>query len=348
MIRLLCLIFLIIVSYLGFSIINEYDTNIHIEVLNYNIDISSFFALSIMLVVCIIISLFIKLLSFIINTPNLISQRIKTSKTEHNIKQLINAYSFILSGNKSEARALISRIKNELPTELTAHIYLLLSELETEAEQKSYNLKHLLDFPGYKHFATKALAEYFFKYQYYQQSLEYIKQTPNLKNDIEAQKILITIYAKLQNWEECENSINNLESLKPELLKELEPEIANLYFVAAKTMLENGEDDRAAYYLKQSLTYQTNFIEAIDLLCSLNINSGKGKLNKPFIENAFAISPSFELCELYARSTNLKAKETYQELASLVDSRKHLGVFMAFAAYLGLDDEIKALKESIE
>lgn len=348
MIRLLSLIFLIVIAYFCFSIINEYDTDIHIEMLNYNIEVSSFFAVTIMLVACIIISLFLKIFAFIISTPELISKRIKESKTEHNIRKLLDAYSFALSDNKEEAHKIVSQIKNELPPEMLVHTYVIASKVELETEQRSYHLKHLLDFHEYKHFATKELAKHFFKYQYYPQSLEYIKQTPNLKNDIEAQKILVTIYSKLKDFEECEKAINNIEALKPELLQELAPEIANLYFVAAKTMLENGQDDKASYYLKEALLYQANLIEAIDLLCSLNINAGKGKLNKTFIENAFTISPSFELCELYIRSTKLGPKAIYQELASLVDSRKNIGVFIALAAYLGLDDEIKALKESIE
>lgn len=348
MIRLFFLTFLTVILYLGFSIVNEYDTNIHIEFLNYFIDISSFFLLSCAIITYIILSILLKLLALILSAPKLIATHVKTSKQKHNIDLLLEAYSLILSDNKETAKKITSRIKNELPPEFAMHSHIIFSATEHEPEQQAYHLKHLLDFAEYKTFAAKELAKYFFKYQYYQQALEYIKQIPNLKGDIEAQITLIEIYSKLQNWEECEESINNIQSLNSNSLKQISPEkIANVYFIAAKDVLENGNDDKAIHYLQQSLIYKTDFLEAVELLCALNINTGNSKLNKPFIENAFSISPSFELCELYARSTELNAKSLYQELASLVDARTHIGIFMAFAAYLDLKDEIAILKHQL-
>ncbi len=349
MIRLFFLTFFVIALYLGFSVVNEYDTNIHIELLSYSIDISSFFLLAGAIVAYIIISLLVKILSLILGAPKLIATRIKTAQQKHNINLLLQAYSLALSDNKESAKKITSRIKNELPAEFAMHSHIIFSTTETEPEQQAYHLKHLLDFNEYKVFAAKTLAQYFFKYQYYQQALEYLKQIPNLKSDIDAQITLIEVYSKLQNWEECENSINNLQSLNAGSLKQISPEkIANVYFMAAKDVLESGNDNKAIHYLQQSLIHKADFLNAIELLCALNLNAGKGKLNKLFIENAFAISPSFELCELYARSTKLDAKNLYQELASLVNTRTHIGIFMAFAAYLGLDDEIKILKTSID
>ena len=82
------------------------------------------------------------------------------------------------------------------------------------------------------------------------------------------------------------------------------------------------------------------------MLCKINLTSGKGGVNLDILENAFSQAPSFAIFEMYHQSSNSNASDTYQKLDSLVDSRKYRDVFFAIAAYLDLQDEIKALRIS--
>ncbi len=346
MIKFFLLLFTTIVLYLFFSIVGEYDSDVHIEFLNYVISIRGFFLVITIFLSYIIFAIIIKILSFIINAPRIITKLVTTSKIKQNQKKLTECYAMITCGNYKRAYELINKIKKELPPEFHLDIHLILSVTENDDEARIYNLKYLLDFSEYKNFASYELAKYFFKHQYYQQSLEYAQNLTDADKDIEILNLLTDLYIKMNNWPSFEDSIVKMKYIDESALGLASSKIADGYFLAAKDSLGSDDNSRARYYLEEALSHQPYLLEAIELLCYLNNNEGKTNLNKKIIETAFSLNPSFDLFLIYIKS-DVPSKKIYSYLASLVDPKNHLGVFLAIASYLGLKEEIEDLKSSI-
>ncbi|MBP7190099.1 MAG: hypothetical protein KA998_02495, partial [Rickettsiaceae bacterium] len=253
----------------------------------------------------------------------------------------------LVSGNTKLASDLVNKIKADLPSDLDLHSHVVLSLADQDDEQRIYHLKYLLDHAEYKNFASRALASYYFKYQYYQQCVEYAKHHSNMRNDSEILEMLVECYAKLGHWDEFDDVVSKFISCVATPNKHMVGTISEGYFRAAQAVLESENNERAVSYLELALLHKPDMLEAVELLCHLNINDGRAAVNKDFIENAFAISPSLELCILYQKSTKFTNGQIYSQLSSLIDHRKNVTVFLTIASYLSLKDEVRELKELI-
>lgn len=347
MIKFLLFIFTTIILYLFFGIVTEYDADVHISFLNYMVSIRGFFLVICLFTSYLIFTIIVKFLSFICNAPSIISKFIKSSKSKQNKKKLIECYSMLVSGNYKGSYELINKIRNDLPLELYIDSYLILSLTENDDDKRISHLKHLLDFSEYKDFACYELARYFFQHQYWRQSLEYAENITNSSKDIDTLELLINLYIKLEDWVNFEDAVVTLSDLKPDYLANISAKISSGYFMAAKNSLGNDDNSQAIFYLEQALIYNPSSLEAIELLCYLNNNNGKTKLNDKVIESAFTLSPSFDLFLIYQKSSSLSPKQIYSYLASLADPKNHLSVFLSIAAYLRLGNEVDELKASI-
>lgn len=344
MIRLLMLTVFVAILYLSFSFVSSYDTNVHLQFLDYSITISSFFLIAIIIVGSIVIAFVSKILALILNAPSIISGKIKTSKMQHITKQIIEGYALGASGNRDEACRLINRIRHDVPIEFATHSHLILSAADPNPEQRTHHLRYLLDHGEYKAFAAKELARYFMQHKYYQQALDYVEQALNLRdNDPELLQIAFVIYGEMLMWDEFEEVAVKLRKLDPELSDATNRDIAHHYFNASKDVLAGGEDNKAIHYLEKALTHRIDLIEAASLLCELLINKGNMQKSRQFLSNAFMAAPCFELFELYAKASTVSDKEIYNELSLLADPKEHIGLFIAIATYLGLDLRAKSL-----
>lgn len=349
MIRLLILTTVIVLLYLGFSAVSTYDTSVHITFWDYAIEVRSFFLIAVVVISSIFVASIARFIVFILNSPNIISRHIKTSKLQHNIKELLEAYSLTLCDDHVKAQRLVTKIQNELPPEFVIHTHMILSQTNASPEQRAYHLRYLLEAGVCKAFAAKRLAEYFLKHKYYQQGFEYAQKALGVcDDDPEFVQVMVDLYANLLMWDKFELAISKLQKIDIQIFNNSSGKIAQHYFSAAKDALAKGADADAIHYLEKVLTYKVDLLEAVDLLCILNINSGNAHNNKRFLEDAFAAKPSFEIFALYYKSVSLKAEEIYSNLASLTDPEYHNGLFIAIAAYLGLDDRVKLLKTSVE
>jgi len=348
MIRLLLLTIFIILLYLGFTIVSAYDTTVHLQFLRYNVTISSFFLIAAVIIGSVIIALISKLFIILLNAPSLISSRIKTSKMQHNIRQILDSYSHAMAKDYDGARNIINRIKNDLPHEFDVHPHMILSKVDLNPEQRTYHLRYLLDSTEYKAFAAKELARYFLGHKYHQQALEYAEQAEHMRsNDPELLALLLELYAAMIMWDQFEEAVARLQILDHQLFEQMQPQISDLYFAGAKAALAEGSDDDAIYYLEEALLHKPDSAEAASLLCPLLINRGQNGRSIEFLEAAFAATPSFELFELYAKSSTANNKEIYAKLGNIADPRNNVGLFIAIATYLGLTSEAKELVEHL-
>lgn len=349
MIRLLIFIISIILLYLGFSIISKYDVPTHIILGNYDIVTNAFFFGTIILVAYIVLFTIIKFITLIYKIPCFIAGRIKTSKSEQSIKDLIDAYSCSLSGEKSKAHRIATKLKSILPQDLAMHSHIILSATDNDMEQRAYHMRYLLEMDVHSLFNAKTLAKYFLKHQYYKQGLEYINKALDIQpKDPESLEIVVDLYGHLMMWDKFRDSLSTLEKYTPQFSEALRNKLAHHYFSAAKDALANGMDDKAVEYIESALIHKVDFIEAVNLLCELNTASGHSNRNVHILESAFAASPSFELFQLYTYSVNLGDIEIYDNLANLADPIKHLGLFIAISSCLDLQENLNMLRDKMK
>ena len=80
-------------------------------------------------------------------------------------------------------------------------------------------------------------------------------------------------------------------------------------------------------------------------MVSLNVNLGRGSSNLEILRSAFATNPSFDVAEMYIKSSNFTSLKIYESLADIVDPKNHQALFLAIAAYLGLPEKITFIRE---
>ena len=346
MIRLLLFILTISLLYIGFSLVGVYDATVHISFLQYSITTSTFFLIVSLAIGYITLSIIIRIVALILNAPRLISGRMKNAKFQSVVKDLLDCYSDVLSQDVRSAYKAASALKNELPQDLAKHAYLILSVTDNDSEQRAYHLRYLVENNLYSAFATRELTQYFLKHKYYKQGLEYAQKAIHIGDEDEyIVRTLIELYGELHIWDGFLASVRKLEELCDDIDYAFHTKITDYFVRAAKDALSNGDDHEATGYLEEALTHRPDHLEAIDLICSLNINTGNERGNRRLIETAFSITPSFELFELYFRSVTVTKAEIFATLSSLADPQKYIGVFIAIAAYLELNDNLCMLRE---
>lgn len=344
MIRLLVTTVIVFALYLVFSFISSYDASIYLQFMDYSIKISSFFFLSIAIIGLVLFTLLAKILAIILNAPSIISGKIKTSKQNHLIKQVIEGYALNATGDNSEAYKLISRIKSELSPDLVAHSHIILSASDPEAENRTHHLTYLFDQSEYSSFAAQELAKYFMHHKYYQQALDYLEKALEQRDhNVDLLTSALKIYSEMMMWDKFEEIVAKLSKLNPDSLRKSSNDIAGYYFAAAKDVLAIGEDDKAIHFLEQALSYKVDLREAATLLCELMINARDPQRSKKLLGDAFMASPSFELFELYIRVAAGSNEEIYEELCQLAEPQENVGLFISIATCLGIEKEARAL-----
>jgi hypothetical protein len=346
MIRFLLTIFLISLLYLGFGFINQYDSALSVSFLDYRLTTSAFFLVVTIFFGYAIFAVILKAISLILSIPSALSNKMKDSRSQNINRDLLDCYSFAITGDEDALRRVSARIKNQLPSELSKHLSLILSTADYDHEQKAYHLRYLLENNSYPAFASLELAKYFLRHKYYKQGLEYAQKYLHFgSEDQEILCILTEIYGELRLWDGFNAAVRKLKDFDCKIDENLSCKISGYFLVAAKDCLSIGSDSEAMEYLENGLLYKAYDIEILDLICSLNVNRGYIEKNRQLLESVFASNPSFEIFEVYFRSVNMPASEIYSSLSSLADPRKHIGLFIGIAAFLDLDDTVEFLKQ---
>jgi tetratricopeptide (TPR) repeat protein len=252
----------------------------------------------------------------------------------------------LLIGNKLKSAEIAKTVNPNISAENKELFNLILAESEGDIEQKIQYFKGLVGSKNFNYFALKRLAQIFHNREVYQRAEDYAIKAFNLNElDSDILEILIHCYANLSLWSKFTFVISKLSKVDPEKLSKLAGKVAEYYLLAAKNVLELGNDKEATNYLQSAFEFNPAYIEALELYLALNINLHQQNRNLEILESAFIANPCFEIMELYFRTSNLPAPRIYEELATIVDPKQHLGLFLAIAAYLNLPEKIMVLKE---
>jgi len=347
MIRFLILCTVFGLTYCSFLILAQFDSNLTITLNDYFIETTSFALLTLLIILVSVLIIILKSVFYIFRIPTIIKQKLYERKNKKAYYSMVQAMAELLIGNKSKSHNAVKNLQSTLSIEFTEFFNLIFAEIEDDNDKKIQYLRELIKSKDYSYFATKKLAQILYASSLYQQSMHYANLIFNInESDIEIIDILINCYAKLSLWEKFISITSKRSIIDDKKFSYLRNQISEYYILAAKEILEHGEDKEAMRYLELAIEYNLASIEAIDLYCALDLSLNGSIKNLDIIETAIANNPSFELMEIYAKSANLTSIRIYEKLEILANPKKHLGLFLAIAAYLDLPEKINELKSS--
>jgi len=341
---ILCTIFFLL--YLGFNTIGEFDSSVKFAVLNYQIDTTIFTFTSMFLIVQIILMIVLKAIFLIFDLPVIIKQNFHKRKIRKVNESLLKVLTELLMGNKEKSLELTNKLIPDLEENNKEVTNLILAEAESNFDLKIQHLRGLVDKKNYSIYAAKKLAQVFFESGHYREAEEYATKAFS-ENDTDVLLIimLIRIHAKLGAWEKMIFVISKLQRADIKLFASYGSELAEYYYLAAKSTLASGNDAEAAKFLESSLELKPDFLEALNLFTELNININNSASILKILKAAFVSRPCFEIAEMFAKCSRSSANVVYGTLAGLVKPSENNALFLAIAAYLGLYDKIEQIKD---
>ncbi|MCC8398793.1 MAG: heme biosynthesis HemY N-terminal domain-containing protein [Rickettsia endosymbiont of Labidopullus appendiculatus] len=345
MIRLLifCITFLLL--YFSFSMLSQLDSRLTLNLYDYYIETTFFTFVIIYILLALFTGIFFKILFLIIDLPANLKDIFFSKRASNDNYLLMKALAEYIAGEKLKSVVTSQKISYGLSQENKVFHTLLLAEAETDLSVKIKYFQELEQSKHYIPFVTKRLAQIHYQNNMYDVAENYAVRSFNLnESDSETLEILLNCYAKLALWTKFVFVVSKLSKVDGQKLESLKNKIADYYVIAAKNMLEINEKKEAIYYLESAIKLIASHIEALNLYLSLNPSKRNNK-NIELLQAAFTESPSFEIVELYKKFSANTPLEIYDDLANLVDSRQHLGLFLAIAGYLDLPEKIQNLKE---
>lgn len=343
-------LFLILISilalYLGFTVITRFDTATLITIGDYAIQ-TTLFTLCVGFIAVILVTVItLNIVSFIFGLPFAIQQTLHSKKLQNYTNLLLLATTQIIIDNKQKARKILNKIQSDIKTEHQEQFTLLLATAGDEFDHQIEHLVGLANSNNYGYYALKKLAQLFYSKQLYKEAENYAVKAFNINEfDIEIMQILLHCYGQMHLWTKLGFIISKIKLTSEATLSNLSNKISEYYFTAAKSVVEQGNDAEALNYLDLSLHYTPSYVEALSIYISLNNNLNHNANIQSILKAAFTAKPSFEIAELYIRSSNLTNLRVYEELAELVDPKMEMSVFLSIAAFLDLPDKIALLKE---
>jgi tetratricopeptide (TPR) repeat protein len=341
---ILCTVFFLL--YLGFNTIGEFDSSVNFSVFRYKVETTLFTFLFIFLIIQIILMIILKTIFLVFDIPLIIRKNLYKKKLKKINERLLQVVTELLMGNKQKSLELSNKLLPDLDENNNEVAHLVLAESESSFDLKIQHLRSLLDKKNYSLYAAKKLAEIFFEAGHYREAEEYALKAFN-ENDTDSALMimLIRIYAKLGSWPRMVFIVSKLQRADIKLFESFGSELAEYYYLAAKSTLAAGNDPEAANFLESSLELKPDFLEALNLFIELNVNLNNSASMIKILKAAFVARPCFEIAEMYAKCSRSSANVVYGTLAGLVKPSENNALFLAIAAYLGLHDKISVRKD---
>lgn len=344
MIRFLILCTFFFLLYLVFSGIGEFDSNVSFSVYDYKIETTLFTLGAFFIATQLALMVILKLIFLIFDIPSMIKKEWHRRKLIKVNKKLLDVLAELLMGNRKRFLTLSNNMINEIEDNKEI-ISLVMAEAEQSFDKKIQHYSNLIDKKHYSVYASKKLAEIFYKNTHHKQAEECAVRAFNEDDtDTELMLILIRIYASLGEWPKLVFMVSKLQKSNAKMLEKNTKEIARYYYAAAKSYLQNGSDDEALKFLEYALELNPVYIEALNLFTELSTNTNNTAAILKILRAAFSAKPSFEVARMYVDSATGSAEAIYGVLAGIVQPAKYPALFLALAAYLGLIEKINELK----
>ncbi len=347
MIRFIILCLLFFLLYIGFNAISEYDSQIVINVVDYQVTTTLFAAIAIFFLVQFGVIVILKLAFLMFDLPSILKNRWYKRKLIRINSRLLQVLSELIMGNKKKSLKTATNILAELDDDNKDFVNLVMAESEDSFDKRIQYYRNLIDKKSFSAYSLKKLAEIFYENSHYAQAEEFALKAFNQNDtDPELMLLIIRIYASLAMWPKIVFIATKLMRADNSVYENNAKELAVYYFSAAKHSLQSGSDKDALKYIESALECYPGYLEALNLYMELLANTNNSASILKVLKVAFQTNPSFEIARMFADSSRSSAEAIYGTLASIAQPAKYQDLFLALASYLGLKDKVIEAKES--
>ena len=339
MIRILKFFLFLAIIFISIITINYLDTKMLVRIYNYQIDISLFLLIFVVIVFWLLIYILFKAIYNIINIPCFLYSKYTNNIANKEIDSILNCYANILI-SPNQARQKL-QLKSQ-DSNYKAHIILISYALESNFEKKIIYLTQLSQIKEYEFYSYYQLTQIMLEYKNYEQALVDGKKAISYdKGNLDINWLLLEIYMNLFMWEEFIEIFVFLKKQNNFIVNNKAKLMSKYLIFAAKNITDSG---KVTGFLENALVYDVANLEALELLCEINIANKKIEENKILLDNAFLAFPSFDLFLLYIHYSDMTQTVLYEELAMIVNPTNNLNLFLSIAAFLNDFDKINNIK----
>jgi tetratricopeptide (TPR) repeat protein len=271
---------------------------------------------------------------------------LKQTKEKNIYRQLMRASQYMVVGESSKAVKIVQNILDNnasLSVEVEECFRLMFLKLDAGFNVKLHYMNKLLHSDSsFKFFVARDLARLALEEKSYHYSLEFSLIAFDINDqDADLLELLIDVYATLESWTKMGEIVEKLRGVDKNKFESVKTKISTHYLKSAKHFIGLGELEDSVFYLKKCLEYKPDFFKCIELISNIHLESKEIDL-KSIIENAFAISPSFELFIIYYQNYKsfMMSADIYSRLVGLINKNKNKELVIAIAYFLNMKQEL--------
>lgn len=346
MIKFLILGIIIISIYLGFSYLTFINDPILILFDDYQIEFSVLVGILFFLLVQFVFVVFMKFIGAVVCFPYRVKNYLKNKslkKIELQMSLIIENY---LLGFKQKSFEMTREIYSKLSDREKRIADIIIAETAEDIEEKLNYYQNFLDRKTLVPYANKKLAQIFLQNKNYHLAEKHAIQYFDFdENDEENILTLMNVYYTSGERQKLLLLVSKIENIESEFWQKNAHQVVTYLYKVAKDLVAIGEEEEAKKYLEYSFKIKPDHIETLGLYSEIAVNNNSLPQLLVVAKAAFNYSPSFDIAKIYADNAGSKStEEIYNDLAAVASPIQYQGVFLAIAAYLGLDDKIHKLK----
>jgi tetratricopeptide (TPR) repeat protein len=346
MIRFLILGIIILSIYLGFSYLTFINDPILISFVDYQIEFSVLVGILSFLLIQFLFTICTKFIGAVLCFPYTVKNYLKNKslkKIELQMSLIIENY---LLGFKQKSFDMTKEIYSKLSDREKRIADIIIAETAEDVEEKLNYYQNFLDRKTLVPYANKKLAQIFLQNKNYHLAEKHAIQYFDFdENDPENILTLMNIYAASGERQKLLLLVSKLENIEDEFWQKNADHVVTYLYKVAKDLVAIGEEEEAKKYLEYSFKIKPDHIETLGLYSEIAVNNNSLSPLLVVAKAAFNYSPCFDIAKIYAdNASNKSTEEIYNDLAAAASPTQYKGIFLAIAAYLGLDDKIQKLK----
>lgn len=346
MIRFLILGIIIISIYLGFSYLMFLNDPILILFKDYQIEFSVLVGILSFLLIQFVFVISMKLIGTVVCFPHTIKNYFKNrsiKKIELQMSLIIENY---LLGFKQKALDMSKEIYGKLSDREKRIADIIIADASDNIEEKLSFYQNFLAHKALAPYANKKLAQIFLQDKnYYLAEKHATEYFDSDENDQENILTLMNVYYAAGERQKLLLLVSKIENLESEFWQKNSDQVVTYLYKLAKDLVVFGEEEEAKKYLEYNFKIKPDHLETLVLYSEISVNNNSLSQLLVIAKAAFNYLPSFDIAKIYADNASHKsAEEIYNDLAASASPQQYQGVFLAIAAYLGLDDKIQKLK----
>ncbi len=322
MLRLVFIILIFVAAALGWTVLQNYDFPITLELKGYEARTSMAKVSVLLLIVFILLYFFLKTVIWVKNSPKRFMAKLRKENEENGYKNILSGFSALAAGDVSRAKKLSDKAAKALPDENL--VKLLQAQTAKTAGEKDLANRLFTDltqteegkFIGFRGLISEAIDS--------NQPQKALEIADNLLKDspksVWLNSALIDLGFRNQDWDKLERYLRKAEANRAIDKAELAEKFAVFYYIKATIAKQESRVEDAVWLAERALKYNNDFLPAAIFLSGILIESGELKKARSIIEKQWKNQTHPLLAKYYDETITVRGgKNRLKQIKKLFD-----------------------------